>query len=190
MPRPPPQDPTFKPCPVKTHLLLPLPVSYVGDCVRTAPYTHPDHARYEGRERTRRPAVCLGLHVFPLCVWGLSRRECAPQVARRVNRAGGQVRPLSARRGPAEGTSHLRDTHTCSRHRSPLLWPVPLPLARADASGNTLFPPRASGTLAEQRAHASGQCRRLWGGARAHTGTPTRGHARRTARAAGDSWRP
>ncbi|XP_039726911.1 presequence protease, mitochondrial isoform X3 [Pteropus medius] len=37
-------DPTFKPCPVKTHLLLPFPVSYVGDCVRTAPYTHPDHA--------------------------------------------------------------------------------------------------------------------------------------------------
>ncbi|ELK08113.1 Presequence protease, mitochondrial [Pteropus alecto] len=43
-------DPTFKPCPVKTHLLLPFPVSYVGDCVRTAPYTHPDHARYEGSE--------------------------------------------------------------------------------------------------------------------------------------------
>ncbi|XP_023392743.1 presequence protease, mitochondrial [Pteropus vampyrus] len=40
----PPQDPTFKPCPAKTHLLLPFPVSYVGDCVRTAPYTHPDHA--------------------------------------------------------------------------------------------------------------------------------------------------
>lgn len=30
---------------MKTHLLLPFPVSYVGDCVRTAPYTHPDHAR-------------------------------------------------------------------------------------------------------------------------------------------------
>nr|KAF6432114.1 pitrilysin metallopeptidase 1 [Rousettus aegyptiacus] len=36
--------PTFKPYPMKTHLVLPFPVSYVGDCVRTAPYTHPDHA--------------------------------------------------------------------------------------------------------------------------------------------------
>ncbi|XP_006874805.1 PREDICTED: presequence protease, mitochondrial [Chrysochloris asiatica] len=37
-------DPTFKPCQMKTHFLLPFPVNYVGECVRTVPYTHPDHA--------------------------------------------------------------------------------------------------------------------------------------------------
>ncbi|XP_075406246.1 presequence protease, mitochondrial [Tenrec ecaudatus] len=37
-------DPTFKPCQMKTHFLLPFPVNFVGECVRTAPYTHPDHA--------------------------------------------------------------------------------------------------------------------------------------------------
>ncbi|XP_054447557.1 presequence protease, mitochondrial isoform X2 [Pteronotus mesoamericanus] len=37
-------EPTFKPCQVKTHFLLPFPVNYVGECVRTAPYTDPDHA--------------------------------------------------------------------------------------------------------------------------------------------------
>ncbi|XP_060048368.1 presequence protease, mitochondrial [Erinaceus europaeus] len=37
-------DPTFKPCQMKTHFLLPFPVNYVGECVRTAPYTDPDHA--------------------------------------------------------------------------------------------------------------------------------------------------
>lgn len=41
-----PQDPTFKPCQMKTHFLLPFPVNYVAECVRTAPYTDPDHARY------------------------------------------------------------------------------------------------------------------------------------------------
>ncbi|KAB1253823.1 Presequence protease; mitochondrial [Camelus dromedarius] len=39
-----PQEPTFTPCQVKTHFLLPFPVSYVAECVRTAPYSHPDHA--------------------------------------------------------------------------------------------------------------------------------------------------
>ncbi|XP_074214426.1 presequence protease, mitochondrial isoform X4 [Camelus bactrianus] len=37
-------EPTFTPCQVKTHFLLPFPVSYVAECVRTAPYSHPDHA--------------------------------------------------------------------------------------------------------------------------------------------------
>ncbi|KAI5262151.1 Presequence Protease [Manis pentadactyla] len=37
-------DPTFKPCQMKTHFLLPFPVNYVGECVRTAPYTDLDHA--------------------------------------------------------------------------------------------------------------------------------------------------
>ncbi|KAM9229505.1 presequence protease, mitochondrial isoform 2-T2 [Dugong dugon] len=37
-------DPTFKPCQMKTHFLLPFPVNYVGECVRTVPYTDPDHA--------------------------------------------------------------------------------------------------------------------------------------------------
>ncbi|KAM8770497.1 LOW QUALITY PROTEIN: presequence protease, mitochondrial-like, partial [Rhynchonycteris naso] len=37
-------EPTFKPCQMKTHFLLPFPVNYVGKCVSTAPYTDPDHA--------------------------------------------------------------------------------------------------------------------------------------------------
>ncbi|XP_072605744.1 presequence protease, mitochondrial isoform X2 [Vulpes vulpes] len=37
-------DPTFKPCQTKTHFLLPFPVNYVGECIRTAPFTDPDHA--------------------------------------------------------------------------------------------------------------------------------------------------
>ncbi|ELW71643.1 Presequence protease, mitochondrial [Tupaia chinensis] len=37
-------DPTFTPCQMKTHFLLPFPVNYVGECVRTVPYTDPDHA--------------------------------------------------------------------------------------------------------------------------------------------------
>ncbi|XP_008050953.2 presequence protease, mitochondrial [Carlito syrichta] len=37
-------DPTFEPCQMKTHFLLPFPVNYVGECVRTVPYTDPDHA--------------------------------------------------------------------------------------------------------------------------------------------------
>ncbi|XP_056655979.1 presequence protease, mitochondrial isoform X3 [Monodelphis domestica] len=37
-------DPTFKPCQMKTHFLLPFPVNYVGECVRTVPYTDPDYA--------------------------------------------------------------------------------------------------------------------------------------------------
>nr|XP_020016944.1 LOW QUALITY PROTEIN: presequence protease, mitochondrial [Castor canadensis] len=37
-------DPTFKACQMKTHFLLPFPVNYVSECVRTAPYTDPDHA--------------------------------------------------------------------------------------------------------------------------------------------------
>lgn len=43
-----PQDPTFEPCQMKTHFLLPFPVNYVAECIRTAPYTSPDHARYMG----------------------------------------------------------------------------------------------------------------------------------------------
>ena len=45
----PPQDPTFKPCQMKTHFLLPFPVNYVGECIRTAPFTDPDHARCGAR---------------------------------------------------------------------------------------------------------------------------------------------
>ncbi|XP_049632256.1 presequence protease, mitochondrial isoform X1 [Suncus etruscus] len=37
-------DPSFKPCQMKTHFVLPFPVNYVGESVRTAPYTDPDHA--------------------------------------------------------------------------------------------------------------------------------------------------
>ncbi|XP_013369108.1 PREDICTED: presequence protease, mitochondrial [Chinchilla lanigera] len=37
-------EPTFKPWQMKTHLLMPFPVNYVGECVRTVPYVHPDHA--------------------------------------------------------------------------------------------------------------------------------------------------
>ncbi|XP_057587712.1 presequence protease, mitochondrial isoform X2 [Hippopotamus amphibius kiboko] len=37
-------DPTFRPCQMKTHFLLPFPVNYVAECVRTAPYAAPDHA--------------------------------------------------------------------------------------------------------------------------------------------------
>uniref|UniRef100_A0A8D2AWE4 Presequence protease, mitochondrial n=1 Tax=Sciurus vulgaris TaxID=55149 RepID=A0A8D2AWE4_SCIVU len=37
-------DPTFKPCQMKTHFLLPFPVHYVAECIRTVPYMHPDHA--------------------------------------------------------------------------------------------------------------------------------------------------
>uniref|UniRef100_A0A670JAN9 Presequence protease, mitochondrial n=1 Tax=Podarcis muralis TaxID=64176 RepID=A0A670JAN9_PODMU len=38
------EDPTFQPCQMKTHFLLPFPVNYVGACVRTVPFTTPDHA--------------------------------------------------------------------------------------------------------------------------------------------------
>ncbi|XP_074049310.1 presequence protease, mitochondrial isoform X2 [Macrotis lagotis] len=37
-------DPTFKPCQMKTHFVLPFPVNYVGEGVRTVPYSHPDYA--------------------------------------------------------------------------------------------------------------------------------------------------
>ncbi|XP_060104091.1 presequence protease, mitochondrial [Heteronotia binoei] len=37
-------DPTFKPCQMKTHFLLPFPVNYIGECVRTVPFTAADHA--------------------------------------------------------------------------------------------------------------------------------------------------
>lgn len=43
-----PQDPTFEPCQMKTHFLLPFPVNYVAECIRTAPYAAPDHARCVG----------------------------------------------------------------------------------------------------------------------------------------------
>lgn len=35
---------------MKTHFLLPFPVNHVGECVRTAPYTDPDHARCGAQE--------------------------------------------------------------------------------------------------------------------------------------------
>ncbi|OXB66929.1 hypothetical protein ASZ78_017057 [Callipepla squamata] len=38
------EDPTFKPCPMKTHFVLPFPVNYIGECVRTVPYTAADYA--------------------------------------------------------------------------------------------------------------------------------------------------
>nr|XP_056713996.1 presequence protease, mitochondrial [Euleptes europaea] len=37
-------DPTFIPCQMKTHFLLPFPVNYISECVRTVPFTTPDHA--------------------------------------------------------------------------------------------------------------------------------------------------
>ncbi|KAK2536502.1 Pitrm1 [Columba guinea] len=37
-------DPTFKPCQMKTHFVLPFPVNYVGECIRTVPYTAADYA--------------------------------------------------------------------------------------------------------------------------------------------------
>uniref|UniRef100_A0A2K5QPV1 Presequence protease, mitochondrial n=1 Tax=Cebus imitator TaxID=2715852 RepID=A0A2K5QPV1_CEBIM len=37
-------EPTFKPWQMKTHFLMPFPVNYVGECIRTVPYTDPDHA--------------------------------------------------------------------------------------------------------------------------------------------------
>ncbi|KAI1242608.1 hypothetical protein IHE44_0000141 [Lamprotornis superbus] len=38
------EDPTFKPCQMKTHFVLPFPVNYVGECIRTVPYTAADYA--------------------------------------------------------------------------------------------------------------------------------------------------
>ncbi|KAJ6666636.1 hypothetical protein lerEdw1_020360, partial [Lerista edwardsae] len=37
-------DPTFQPCQMKTHFQLPFPVNYVGESVRTVPFTSPDYA--------------------------------------------------------------------------------------------------------------------------------------------------
>nr|XP_055152343.1 presequence protease, mitochondrial isoform X5 [Symphalangus syndactylus] len=37
-------EPTFKPWQMKTHFLMPFPVNYMGECIRTVPYTDPDHA--------------------------------------------------------------------------------------------------------------------------------------------------
>ncbi|KAM3928572.1 presequence protease, mitochondrial isoform 1-T2 [Leptodactylus fuscus] len=37
-------DPTFQPCQMKTHFSLPFPVNYIGECIRTVPYTHADYA--------------------------------------------------------------------------------------------------------------------------------------------------
>ncbi|EHH18853.1 hypothetical protein EGK_19412, partial [Macaca mulatta] len=37
-------EPTFKPWQMKTHFLMPFLVNYVGECIRTVPYTDPDHA--------------------------------------------------------------------------------------------------------------------------------------------------
>ncbi|CAJ0944457.1 unnamed protein product [Ranitomeya imitator] len=38
------EDPTFKPCQMKTLFSLPFPVNYIGECIRTVPYTHDDYA--------------------------------------------------------------------------------------------------------------------------------------------------
>uniref|UniRef100_A0A663M360 Presequence protease, mitochondrial n=1 Tax=Athene cunicularia TaxID=194338 RepID=A0A663M360_ATHCN len=40
-------DPTFKPCQMKTHFVLPFPVNYVGECIRTVPYMAADYARWD-----------------------------------------------------------------------------------------------------------------------------------------------
>ncbi|KAJ7408688.1 pitrilysin metallopeptidase 1 [Willisornis vidua] len=37
-------DPTFKPCQMKTHFVLSFPVNYIGECIRTVPYTAADYA--------------------------------------------------------------------------------------------------------------------------------------------------
>ncbi|KAM8967302.1 presequence protease, mitochondrial [Pelodytes ibericus] len=37
-------DPTFKPCQMKTHFSLPFPVNYIGESVRTVPFSDPDYA--------------------------------------------------------------------------------------------------------------------------------------------------
>ncbi|XP_053429255.1 presequence protease, mitochondrial isoform X2 [Nycticebus coucang] len=37
-------EPTFEPCQMKTHFPLPFQVNYVGECIRTVPYTDPGHA--------------------------------------------------------------------------------------------------------------------------------------------------
>uniref|UniRef100_A0A8C4P4Q2 Presequence protease, mitochondrial n=1 Tax=Dromaius novaehollandiae TaxID=8790 RepID=A0A8C4P4Q2_DRONO len=37
-------DPTFKPCQMKTHFVLPFPVNYIGECIRTVPYTAADYS--------------------------------------------------------------------------------------------------------------------------------------------------
>ncbi|XP_012658767.2 presequence protease, mitochondrial isoform X2 [Otolemur garnettii] len=37
-------EPTFQPCQMKTHFPLPFQVNYVGECIRTVPYTDPGHA--------------------------------------------------------------------------------------------------------------------------------------------------
>lgn len=42
---------------MKTHFVLPFPVNYVGECIRTAPYTAADYARW-GTESTGSFYVC------------------------------------------------------------------------------------------------------------------------------------
>ncbi|KAM5235046.1 presequence protease, mitochondrial [Ctenodactylus gundi] len=37
-------EPTFEPWQMKTHFVLPFPVNFIGECVRTVPFTNPDHA--------------------------------------------------------------------------------------------------------------------------------------------------
>lgn len=112
-PHPPPQAPTFKPYPMKTHLVLPFPVSYVGDCVRTAPYTHPDHARYgasaRGAEADRRGASALR-------VWELAS---SVRLRQHGGPSGGHAHHahLAPGPGPPRAQSH-RSGHTCSRRRA------------------------------------------------------------------------
>ncbi|XP_019363723.1 PREDICTED: presequence protease, mitochondrial [Gavialis gangeticus] len=37
-------EPTFQPCQMKTHFILSFPVNYIGECIRTVPYTAQDYA--------------------------------------------------------------------------------------------------------------------------------------------------
>ncbi|RXN00087.1 Presequence protease, mitochondrial [Acipenser ruthenus] len=38
------EDPTFKPCQMKTYFQLPFPVNYVSECIRAVPFADPDYA--------------------------------------------------------------------------------------------------------------------------------------------------
>ncbi|KAM5235047.1 presequence protease, mitochondrial-like [Ctenodactylus gundi] len=38
------EEPAFEPSELKTHFVLPFPMNFISECVRTAPFTNPDHA--------------------------------------------------------------------------------------------------------------------------------------------------
>lgn len=44
---------------MKTHFLLPFPVNYVAECIRTAPYAARDHARCVGLRLQEQDCVAL-----------------------------------------------------------------------------------------------------------------------------------